>query len=214
MLTWLAFYFAFRSKRENMWQHCAIVGMIAAIITAWWDWNTFHNPPLTHPEYAAVANNSSLMATMLLLDFIWVLSGYFAICWFGWICRWLFIWRKQKEHPPMTPLARSLWQFGNLGWKLVVIIATPILLLIIGAAIYIYVIPPVLVRAASVPHYQTFQTVPTASPYQRGFATADSPTATPPQVQRALPVDTPPQVKRALPVLSPTPTPHRKHHPT
>jgi hypothetical protein len=24
-----------------------------------------------------------------------------AVCGFGWICRWVFIWRKQKNHSPI-----------------------------------------------------------------------------------------------------------------
>jgi hypothetical protein len=204
MLTWLAFWFAFRSKREDMWRHCAIVGVIAGILTACWDWSTFHSEwqIRLHPEYAIAANNGRLMATMVLLDFLWAFGAVLSICWFGWICRWLFIWRKQKEHPhpPITPLVRSLWRFGDFGWRLVVIIATPILLLIIGAVVYEFVLPSILEKSVtsfpSTPHYQT---VPTATPFGGGRSTAaiDLPTETP-EVRRALPVPTP-EVRRALP---------------
>jgi len=88
---WLAFYFAFRSKRQNMWRDCSILGIITGIVNACFDWYTFQNPPLYHPEYAIVANNLRLMGTAMLLDFVWGLFAVLGICWFGWLCRWLFI---------------------------------------------------------------------------------------------------------------------------
>jgi hypothetical protein len=206
MLTWLAFWFAFRSKRENMWRDCAIYGVIAGIVTAFFDWQTMrHGEEWGHPEYAAIANNSRLIATAMLLDFFWAFFAVLGICWFGWICRWCFIWRKETEHPPITPVAGALWRFGNAGWKLALVIATPIALLAIAAGFYLQ-LPALLEKAL------TFKPPPPAA-----TATIAPPLVVTPSAPRALPVVTPtaPRVERALPVPTATPSPtptHRKHH--
>jgi hypothetical protein len=165
MLTWLAFYFAFRSSRQSMWRNCAIVGIIAGIVGAYFDWNNMHSDwgQRLHPEYAIAASNNGLMAIAMLLDFLEYFFAALAICGFGWICRWLFIWRKQKEHPPTTPIARSLWRFGNFGWKLVVIVAYPLLVLTIGVGFYYEVLPQLLEKALK-PLTATTTATPTATP--------------------------------------------------
>jgi hypothetical protein len=224
-MSWLALYFAFRSKRENIWRNCGILGIIAGIVSALWDWNLMHWDQPWHPEYAIVAGNSRLMAIAMLFDFVWGLCATLSIGWFGWICRWCFIWSKEKDHaarPPMTPLVGSLWRLGDFGWKLFLI--TGSLLVLLAVAIGSYALLPALVEKTL-----TFSSNPAR------------PTATPaltatiaPRVERALPIDTPatPRVEKALPVPhyqtvptatpyqtdvaaadSPTPTPTpRKHH--
>src|SRR5260370_515237 len=165
MLVWLAFYFAFRSSRETMWRNCAIVGIIAGIVSACFDWNTMHSVwgQTVHPEYAIVAGNNGLMAISILIDFIYALFVTLAICSFGWLCRWCFIWYKRKSHPPITPIAGFLWRFGDFGWKLVVIVAYPFLVLAIGVGFY-YEILPQLVEKAIKPLPPTTTATPGAAP--------------------------------------------------
>ncbi len=213
MLVWVALYFAFRSKRENIWRNCGILGIIAGIVTAIFDWQTMHHgEQWGHPEYAIVAGNSRLMATAMLFDFVWGLCATLSIGWFGWICRWCFIWSKEKDHPaqpPMTPLVGSLWRLGDFGWKLFLIIGS--LLVLLAVAIGAYSLLPMLVEKTL-----TFSNNPA-----RPAATPALTATIAPRVERALPVPTAtpasPRVERALPVPqaadSPTPTPApRKHH--
>jgi S1-C subfamily serine protease len=98
LFAWLAFfYFAFWSKRENMWRNCAVVGIIAGIVSAWYDWYLMHS----RPEYTLVANDIQLITIAMVADFAIALLIALAVCGFGWICRWVFIWRKQKNHSPI-----------------------------------------------------------------------------------------------------------------
>jgi hypothetical protein len=129
-----------------MWRNCAIVGIIAGIVSACLEWNTMRSDwgQLSHPEYAIVARNNGLMAISLLIDFIYALFAALAICSFGWLCRWCFIWYKRKSHPPTTPIAGFIWRFGDFTWKLVAIIAYPFLVLAIGVGFYYEVLPQLL----------------------------------------------------------------------
>jgi hypothetical protein len=204
MLTWFAFWFAFRSPREKMWQHCGIVGIIAGAVNAYLDYQNVHSD-LTrrlHPEYAVVDNHPGLMATGMLLDFVLALAAVLSICWFGWLCRWCFIWRKETEHPPVSPIAGGLWHLGNFGWKLVLVIAAPIALLVAIVAGAYSLLPTLVEKTA------TFKPPPPA---------ATATIVVTPSAPRALPIVTPtaPRVERALPVPtaspSPSPTQH-KHH--
>jgi hypothetical protein len=96
MILWLTFYFAFRSNRQAMWRHCAFMGVIAGIVSASFDYYSIHSEwnQKLHPEYAILVNNIGLMATAMLLDFVLYVSGALGICWFGWLCRWAFVWSK------------------------------------------------------------------------------------------------------------------------
>lgn len=139
-----------------MWRNCAIVGIIAGIVSACFDWHTMHwgakdaLQSAIHPEYAIVAGNNGLMAISMLIDFIYALFVALAICGFGWLCRWCFIWHKQKSHPPIAPIAGFLWRFGDFGWKLVVIVVYPFLVLAIGVGFYYEVLPQLLEKALTV----------------------------------------------------------------
>jgi hypothetical protein len=111
----------------------------------------------------------------MLLDFVWALFAVLSICWFGWICRWCFIWHKQKDHPPITPIVGSLWRLGDFGWKLFLIAGS--LFLLLAIAIGSYALLPMLVQKSL-----TFSNNPTPPP---------SAPPTLPRVERALPIITP-----------------------
>jgi len=100
VIWFLLFSCAFRSKREYMWWHCAALGTISGVIGAGLDWYLMHSGP----EYSTVANNFGLMAIVMVADFAIALLIALAVCLFGWMCRWLFIWRNQKNHPPTAPI--------------------------------------------------------------------------------------------------------------
>jgi S1-C subfamily serine protease len=94
LLIWfLLFGFAFRSSRKDMWRNCALLGIISGIASAWLDWALMHSSP----QYALVANDAQLMTIAMVADFAIGLALALAVCGFGWICRWVFIWRKQKN---------------------------------------------------------------------------------------------------------------------
>src|SRR3977135_1271951 len=93
LLTVITFWFAFNAKRENMWLGCAMVGIIAGVLGASYNWTLMHSSL----GYAPFAHTTRLMS--MILGIILSVLKALAICGFGWICRWLFIWRKQKNHP-------------------------------------------------------------------------------------------------------------------
>jgi len=101
MLTWFAFWFAFRSPREKMWQHCGIVGIIAGAVSAYLDYQNVHSDLTrrSHPEYAFVDNHPGLMATGMLLDFVLALAAVLSICWFGWLLQVVFYLAQRNRAP-------------------------------------------------------------------------------------------------------------------
>jgi len=233
MLIWLAFWFAFRSKRENMWRDCGILGIIAGIVNAFFDWQTMHHGEAwRHPEYAAIANNSRLLAMAMLIDFVWALfagSFYLLVRLDLPLVFHLEQTERASGEPPMTPLTGPLWRLGDFGWKLFLI--TGSLFLLLAIAIGSYALLPMLVEKTLT--FSTNPTRPTATPAPP-LVELPVPTPATPRVERALPVVAPttPRVEKALPVphyqtvptatpyqtdvaaadsQTPTPTP-RKHH--
>ena|SRR5258708_30508246 len=99
----LLLIFAIFSKRKSFWRNCIVLAIISGLITVGWDvYSSTQQPEFAHVNWSTF--DWSAVVSHVGLDFLWgvgldFLWGFIqVVIGFGlvWICKRLFVWRKES----------------------------------------------------------------------------------------------------------------------